>query len=64
EKRDWRIYADFAQVLINIARDLYVDEEFGVELVSRFINSVQYSGKLIFTLADTFMPPLPEVLCC
>ena len=32
EKRDWRIYADFAQVLINIARDLYIDEEFGVEL--------------------------------
>ena len=32
EKRDWRIYADFAQVLINIAKDLYVDEEFGVEL--------------------------------
>jgi len=32
EKRDWRIYADFAQVLINIARDLYADDEFGVEL--------------------------------
>ena len=32
ENRDWRIYADFAQVLINIARDLYIDEEFGVEL--------------------------------
>jgi len=32
EKRDWRIYADFAQVLINIARDLYTDDEFGVEL--------------------------------
>jgi len=32
EKRDWRIYADFAQVLINIARDLYVDHDFGVEL--------------------------------
>lgn len=32
EKRDWRIYADFAQVLINIAKDLYVDEDFGVEL--------------------------------
>ena len=30
--RDWRIYADFAQVLIRIARDLYVDEPFGVEL--------------------------------
>ena len=32
EKRDWRIYADFAQVLINIARDLYLDDDFGVEL--------------------------------
>ena len=32
EKRDWRIYADFAQVLIHIARDLYIDEDFGVEL--------------------------------
>jgi hypothetical protein len=32
EKRDWRIYADFAQVLINIARPLYADEDFGVEL--------------------------------
>ena len=32
EKRDSRIYADFAQVLIHIARPLYADEEFGVEL--------------------------------
>ncbi len=32
EKRDWRIYADFAQVLIHIARSLYTEEEFGVEL--------------------------------
>jgi len=32
ENRDWRIYADFAQVLINIARDLYADDDFGVEL--------------------------------
>jgi len=32
EKRDWRIYADFAQVLIHQARRLYVDEDFGVEL--------------------------------
>ena len=30
--RDWRIYADFAQVLITRARALYVDESFGVEL--------------------------------
>lgn len=31
-KRDWRIYADFAQVLIHKARSLYSNEEFGVEL--------------------------------
>jgi hypothetical protein len=30
--RDWRIYADFAQVLIGQARRLYANEEFGVEL--------------------------------
>jgi len=32
ESRDWRIYADFAQSLIGIARPLYVDEPFGVDL--------------------------------
>ena len=32
EKRDWRIYADFAQVLIYIARGLYINDDFGVEL--------------------------------
>jgi len=32
EKRDWRIYADFAHVLIQIARKLYADEDFGLEL--------------------------------
>jgi len=30
--RDWRIYADFAQALIRIARHLYVDEGFAVDL--------------------------------
>ena len=30
--RDWRIYADFAQRLIGIARPLYADEPFGVDL--------------------------------
>lgn len=30
--RDWRICADFAQVLIDVARKLYVNEDFGVEL--------------------------------
>ena len=30
--RDWRIYADFAQVLITRARALYANDSFGVEL--------------------------------
>lgn len=30
--RDWRIYADFAQVLIKRARELYINESFGMEL--------------------------------
>jgi hypothetical protein len=30
--RDWRIYADFAQAIIGIARKLYINEDFGVEL--------------------------------
>jgi transposase len=30
--RDWRIYADFAQALISIARPLYARDNFGLEL--------------------------------
>jgi len=32
ETRDWRIHADFAHVLIKTARQLYADEDFGLEL--------------------------------
>jgi hypothetical protein len=32
ENRDWRIYCDFAQILIHEARELYVNEDFGLEL--------------------------------
>src|SRR5215212_2693702 len=32
EKRDWRIYAEFAQILIHEARRLYVDEPFLADL--------------------------------
>src|ERR1051325_5225435 len=34
ESRDWRIYADFTQSLISIARRLYATEPFGVDLNS------------------------------
>lgn len=30
--RDWRIYADLAHSLIPVARKLYLDEDFGIEL--------------------------------
>ncbi len=32
ERRDWRVYADLAQALLQIARPLYADDPFGVEL--------------------------------
>jgi len=32
ENRDWQIYAEFAQVLINKARKLYANEDFGLQL--------------------------------
>lgn len=32
ENRDWRIYADFAQILISIAKDLYAKDDLGINL--------------------------------
>src|SRR5476651_658903 len=32
ENRDWRIYQDFALSLIQVARRLYAEDQFGVEL--------------------------------
>lgn len=32
ESHDWRIFADFAQVLIGMARAMYADDPFGVDL--------------------------------
>jgi len=32
ERRDWRIYADFAQVLIHLARPMYATEDIGIDL--------------------------------
>ena len=34
ERRDWRIYADFAQSLIRTARPLYANEDLGIDLVN------------------------------
>ena len=32
ENRDWRIYADFAMILIHRARELYINDPFGIDL--------------------------------
>lgn len=32
ETRDWRIFSDFAQVLLEKARQLYVDDDFGLDI--------------------------------
>ena len=32
ENRDWRIYRDFAQILIAEAKDLYINDDFGLQL--------------------------------
>ena len=34
EHRDWRIYADFARTLIDIARPLYADTDLGLDLIA------------------------------
>jgi hypothetical protein len=44
ENRDWRIYADFAQSLVHTARDLYKNEDFGVDLQK----TVEIDGILVF----------------
>jgi hypothetical protein len=32
EKRDWRMYADFCQILLSQARSIYANKDFGIEI--------------------------------
>ncbi len=34
ENRDWRIFADFAHILISLAREMYHDDSFAVDLTN------------------------------
>jgi len=52
ETRDWRIYADFAQILIQRARELYCHDDFGIEL-----NQVVYA--LDATIIDLCLAVFP-----
>ncbi len=55
EKRDWRIHADFAQGLIAIARRLYADDGFGVDLA----NTVYALDATTIDLCLTLFPWAP-----
>lgn len=55
EKRDWRIHADFAQALIAIARRLYADDDFGVDLA----NTVYALDATTIDLCLTLFPWAP-----
>jgi Transposase DDE domain/Domain of unknown function (DUF4372) len=52
ETRDWRIYADFAQVLIAEARPLYLDDALGVDLA----NTVYALDSTTIDLCMTLFP--------
>lgn len=55
ERRDWRIYADFAQSLIAIARRLYADDGFAVDLA----NTVYALDATTIDLCLTLFPWAP-----
>lgn len=55
EGRDWRIYADFAQVLIAEARQLYGADDFGLALA----NTVYALDSTIIDLSMTLFPWAP-----
>ena len=47
QTRDWRIYADFAQALIHTARQLYLDEDFGLRkntILQHRVHHLTYSA--------------------
>jgi hypothetical protein len=55
--RDWRIYADFAQILIAKARKLYASDPFGVELdpqLIRFRNTLSPAESIASYLRGVF----------
>jgi hypothetical protein len=55
ERRDWRIYADFAHVLIAEARRLYADEDLGLALAQ----AVYALDSTIIDLSMTLFPWAP-----
>src|ERR1043166_7573749 len=59
--RDWRIYCDFAQSLIAMARRLYVNEPFGVELKDT-VYALDATTITTHSLIIHTYPPIPNAL--
>ena len=69
--RDWRIYADFAQVLISQARLLYAHEDFGLELDQTVVKRHEKTGQFATRKIDhpcpqkipfcRFLTPCPDI---
>ena len=59
ERRDWRIYADFAQSLIRTARPLYANEDLGIDLVNTVyaLDASTIDLCLWFSPGLCFVPP-------
>ena len=56
QRRDWRIYAEFAQAVIRIARPLYADEDLGLELDNKRPRCIHH--RLVpFGRGRCFAPP-------
>jgi hypothetical protein len=55
EKRDCRIYCDFAQMLIREARQLYVNEDFGLELNETVHNVIKLTTRLIIYMVHSLV---------
>ena len=65
EKRDWRIYADFAQVLVKKVRPLYAKDDFALILITWFmlLTAVPSAFVLSFVLGLSFAS-IKEVSRC
>ena len=57
ENRDWRIYADFAQLLIHQARTLYLKEDFGVQLNETVYNKSLFCRKPVLIACPRLAVP-------
>jgi len=63
ENRDWRIYADFARVLIHIARGMYKVDEFRIELYNAVYTLDSTLGDIFVKKNTTDLPFRTEPEC-